>query len=68
VASWILGQLPAIFPAMARGNPGRAPKLVLTLCKELFNFERGLKKSVRYSYMGISSTFVRSLKFKVKFC
>ncbi len=54
---------------MARGNPGRASKLVLTVCKELFNFERGLERSLRYSRTwGISSTFVRSLKFKVKFC
>jgi hypothetical protein len=51
---------------MARGNPGRASKLVLTVCKELFNYERALNKSVRYSDMGISSTFVRSLKFKVR--
>jgi hypothetical protein len=47
-----LGQLPGISPAMARGNPGRASKLVPTLCKELFNFETGLEKSVKYSYMG----------------
>jgi hypothetical protein len=63
-----LAQLPAIYPATARGNPGRVAKLVLTLCKEPFNFERGLNKSVRCLYMGISSTFVRSLKFKMKVC